>query len=608
MEALEKMSFSEALLASLKQQRSSLLGNGQKPLCDVILKCGNIATRSHSSVLASVSKYFERILTERHSNTQGLTPSSLVSIDVAKLFRGIETLFPIVIDSLYSGVQVVSPQDVTNNLLNSVYNTLELQIPFSTPEIEPATTTIIVTNTNLNNFTKEQQNNPQLIRSNHIEIESAEASMNFSICPQCNMLFVSEEEFIAHTKQKCARKLTCYTCGKLFTRVQGLALHLTEVRHGETVCSICGYEGESQKDAEMHIGKHAVDQERPYFCVFCDIRFSTRKRWEKHMPKHSAEAPFDCKDCGKAFKWKHALTAHSVIHAPVKKFLCQECGFSTSHVSTFRFHNRIHSGNLTKCDVKNCTFQTTRKSNLVQHRLTHSKEKPHQCEICGRAFSLAKNMRRHARQHDTNATIFNCNITNCSFKTLRSDKYIEHVKKYHPTEEQNATENQLNHHQNTILNHTTTPIMVKTENNLLLSSTTINNPTLLTTKTEKNTTIKSEMELRLHETTTANITNIKTTRSSSPTLVQNNTNNFTNKTTTTTISIGTTSGQVQTCLLTSSPFNTVSPPNKTVSDTYVDAMNLDPHLDEGHFDEALMLAAANATEEDITNLVTPLLS
>ena len=59
---------------------------------------------------------------------QGLTPSSLVSIDVAKLFRGIETLFPIVIDSLYSGVQVVSPQDVTNNLLNSVYNTLELQV------------------------------------------------------------------------------------------------------------------------------------------------------------------------------------------------------------------------------------------------------------------------------------------------------------------------------------------------------------------------------------------------------------------------------------------------------------------------------------------------
>ena len=64
------MTFSEALLAALKQQRSTLLGNGQKPLCDVILRCGNIATRSHSSVLASVSKYFERILTDRHSTSQ----------------------------------------------------------------------------------------------------------------------------------------------------------------------------------------------------------------------------------------------------------------------------------------------------------------------------------------------------------------------------------------------------------------------------------------------------------------------------------------------------------------------------------------------------------
>ena len=184
-----------------------------------------------------------------------------------------------------------------------------------------------------------------------------EEVMDLSLCPQCNMLFVSREEFLAHTKAKCARKLTCYTCGKLFTKVQGLAQHLVEVRHGEIICSICGHEGESQKDAEIHIGKHASDPERPYFCQHCDLRFSTRKKWENHLPKHSSEAPFICKDCGKGFKWKHALTAHSVIHAPEKKFLCQECGFSTSHMSTFKIHNRMHSGHLMKCDVKNCTFQ-----------------------------------------------------------------------------------------------------------------------------------------------------------------------------------------------------------------------------------------------------------
>lgn len=223
-------SFSQALLASLKGQRSNLLANGQKPLCDVVLRCGGIATQAHSSVLASVSKYFERIL--RSNSNSG----TLLSLEVGKLFRGIESYFPTVIDSFYTGVQVVSSQELTNSLLTALYTNLELQLPFAKPHVEVKASTVI----------------PQVVQ---IQEENA---MNISICPQCNMLFVSEAEFLAHTKLKCARKLICYTCGKLFTRVQNLATHLTEVRHGETVCSICGFEGESQKDAELHIGKHIL--------------------------------------------------------------------------------------------------------------------------------------------------------------------------------------------------------------------------------------------------------------------------------------------------------------------------------------------------------------
>ena len=95
-----------------------------------------------------------------------------------------------------------------------------------------------------------------------------------------------------------------------------------------------------------------------------------------------------------------------------------------------------------------CTYVTCLEANCFQNVLTQGMRQ--EFGSVGAVCSI---------QHDTNATIFNCNITNCSFKTLLSDKYIEHAKKYHPTEEQNATENQINHHQ-TILN--TTPIMVKT--------------------------------------------------------------------------------------------------------------------------------------------------
>ena len=62
--------FFEALIASLNQQRSTLPNSGQKPLCDVILRCGGIATQAHSSVLVALSTFFARILTNRKSTSQ----------------------------------------------------------------------------------------------------------------------------------------------------------------------------------------------------------------------------------------------------------------------------------------------------------------------------------------------------------------------------------------------------------------------------------------------------------------------------------------------------------------------------------------------------------
>ena len=46
------------------------------------------------------------------------------------------------------------------------------------------------------------------------------------------------------------------------------------------------------------------------------------------------------------------------------------------------------------------------------------------------------------RQHDTNATIYACKVDGCSFSSLRSDKYLEHMKRYHPNPSTN-TENPI---------------------------------------------------------------------------------------------------------------------------------------------------------------------
>lgn len=63
---MANLTFSEALVASLNAQRSRLVG--QRPLCDVILRSGGIATQAHSAVLVSASKFCEKLLNDRKSH------------------------------------------------------------------------------------------------------------------------------------------------------------------------------------------------------------------------------------------------------------------------------------------------------------------------------------------------------------------------------------------------------------------------------------------------------------------------------------------------------------------------------------------------------------
>ena len=164
----------------------------------------------------------------------------------------------------------------------------------------------------------------------------------------------------------------------------------------------------------------------------------------------------------------------------------------------------------------------------------------------GQSFSLAKNMRRHARQHDSNATIYQCNVRNCIFKSLRSDKYIEHMKKNHsdlepppppPPQPLAARQQQQK-----------TPVITS----LSLSE--------LPSTTSTTTTVRIKTEVKAE--------------------IINKPNNS---------------------LLTTSPFNTISPPNKTVVDTFEE-----PNFPENQFDEAIIIAAT-ASEDDLTKFVSPLL-
>ena len=229
-------------------------------------------------------------------------------------------------------------------------------------------------------------------------------------------------------------------------------------------------------------------------------------------------------------------------------------------------------------------LQTSRKSNLVQHRLTHSKEKPHQCEICGQSFSLAKNMRRHARQHDSNATIYQCKVGKCNFKSLRSDKYIEHMKKNHadmPTPmpmdvASSAPPPNLGAGQGA----------QPTSSNQITSSSDRNRSVLESVSSNSSLTRLPERLLQTELNIKTELTQVQPHNQVKAEIMK--TNNLQ-------------SNPPRPSLLTTSPFNTISPPNKTVVDTFEE-----PNFPENQFDEAIIIAAT-ASEDDLTKFVSPLL-
>ena len=196
---------------------------------------------------------------------------------------------------------------------------------------------------------------------------------------------VDQENFISSDETSISSVSTknlifnCDKCGKSFTSLQRLRLHMSthmmkyasRSKYVVKFCHICGHVCNTERSFKNHILRHKVNlnfslfqfisnrqiiksilriyfqEENAYPCTQCPKKFSSKKHLDGHLVIHSNKRPFVCQICGSSFKYKQVLTGHlRSVHYKTrpKNHECKVCNKKFYSSYKLAIHMRSHTG------------------------------------------------------------------------------------------------------------------------------------------------------------------------------------------------------------------------------------------------------------------------
>ncbi|XP_051758484.1 zinc finger protein 335-like isoform X3 [Ctenopharyngodon idella] len=247
------------------------------------------------------------------------------------------------------------------------------------------------------------------------------------------------------------RPHNCWICGSRFLSQEDLRFHVDSHEGNDPErfkCLQCSYRCKRWSSLKEHMFNH--EGTKPYKCEVCDYSSVYKKDVIRHSAVHNksksrktdmscgnpSQVPkvseFPCPICCRVYPMQKRLTQHMKTHSTEKPHMCDKCGKSFKKRYTFKMHLLTHiqnCGNSTfKCEF--CEYTCNDKKHLLNHQLSHTNDKPFKCEECKYSTSKEDFLVSHIAIKHTGEKPFSCDM--CHFTTRHRKNLRLHVQCRHP--------------------------------------------------------------------------------------------------------------------------------------------------------------------------------